>query len=75
METKVYQPYIYQDDGTNIGWNLPDGLFSWQVFSSEDEAEWWLVENGYDPDDCVIEDYDEEDIEDLQIIDRYGDRV
>ena len=34
-----YQPELYYDDGTNIGWELPEGLFSFQAFPSREECE------------------------------------
>ena len=31
-----YQPELYFDDGTNIGWSLPEELYSFQVFDIEE---------------------------------------
>ena len=63
-----YQPLIYYDDGTNIHRNTPDGLFSWQAFSTRHYAIEWLINNGYDLDVCVIDEYHDNDIENVQII-------
>ncbi len=66
----LYQPEWYHDDGTNIDYGgVPDGLYSWQVFSTEEAAKEWLIDNDYDVNDFVIKKYTEEDIEDYTIID------
>lgn len=64
-----FQPEFYTDDGTNIEYHgLPDELYSFDVFTSEEACEDWLVEHDYDPGDFVIHRYDEGDIEDPTII-------
>lgn len=69
-----YQPDRYYDDGTNVEWlGMPDGLFSFQAFRSEEECIAWLENNGYDPGDFTIHEYCDDDIEGVQIIDEYGD--
>lgn len=60
---KIYQPEVYYDDGTNIGWDLPSELFSFQVFETREDCEDWLLDNGYELGECVIHEFDEDDIE------------
>ncbi len=68
-QKKIYQPCRYTDDGTDIRYgDIPEGLYSWQAFSSPDEARQWLRDNDYNPDEYAIIAYDPEDIEDYQII-------
>lgn len=64
-----YQPEFYHDDGTNIEYGgIPEGLFSFQVFSSIEKCKDWLKEHDYDPDDFAIIKYSNDDIEDYEII-------
>lgn len=76
-EPKVYyQPEWYGDDGTNIEYGgLPDGLYSFQVFPSREVCEDWLRNNGYDPGDFVIHEYEDDDIEDYILIDEDGNTI
>ena len=67
-EFTYFQPQRYNDDGTNIGWNLPDGLFSFQAFLSEDDCIAWLENNGYNPDDFTIHEYHDNDIEEVTLL-------
>lgn len=67
-----YQPELYSDDGTNIDWNLPDGLFSFQAFRTREECEAWLANNGYENDDVTIHEYHDDDIEEVTLIDEDG---
>ena len=70
MSNKVYQPIGYADDGINIDYGtIPKELYSFQAFASRGDCKRWLDYNGYEPDEWAIIEYDEEDIEDLQIID------
>lgn len=79
MVTKInysyFQPEYYYDDGTNIGWEIPDGLFSFQAFRTEEECELWLEAHGYNPDDFTIHEYDNNEIDGVTIIDEYGDII
>ncbi len=71
-----YQPYAYTDDGTNIEYgSMPDELMSFQAFASIEDCEEWLDNNGYDHTDFAIIEYHDEEIEDVTIIDAYGDIV
>ena len=71
-----YQPIKYEDDGTNVNWwDIPDELFSFQAFESAIECKLWLKNMGYDPDDYVVFEYHDEDIEDVTIIDEYGELI
>ena len=67
-----YQPEWYFDDGTDIEYGgTPDELHSFQAFESREDCENWLIEHGYGPDDFVIHEYHDDDIEDVVIIDEY----
>ena len=71
-----YQPCDYSDNGTDIRWGeIPEGLFSFQVFLTQNEAEMWLEEHGYDVERFAILEYHDDDIEDATVIDRYGDII
>lgn len=75
MNKTYYQPELYFDDGTNIGWNLPDELYSFQVFKTYEDAYNWLIQHDYDPDDAHINEYHDDDIEEPTFIDEYGDEI
>lgn len=71
-----YQPDRYYDDGTNVEYlGIPEDLFSFQAFRSEEECIAWLENNGYEPGDFTIHEYSDDDIEDVVIIDEYGDVI
>lgn len=71
-----YQPEAYYDDGTNIDYGpLPEELFSFQAFPTREECEEWLKNNGYEPGDFCISEYEDDDIEDVTLIDRDGDVI
>ena len=71
-----YQPEWYKDDNTNIEYGgVPNGLYSFDAFRSEDECEEWLINHGYEPGDFVIHQYCNDDIEEVRIIDSDGDTV
>ena len=76
-EPKVYyQPERYGDDGTNIeSGGLPFGLYSFQAFPSREVCEDWLRNNGYDPGDFAIHEYEDDDIEGVIIIDEDGNSI
>ena len=69
---KVYQPIA-----RNLidGETLPYDLFSFQAFESREDCEEWLKHHGYEPDDWTIREFDEDDIENVMIIDEYGNIV
>ena len=67
-EFTYFQPQRYNDDGTNIGWDTPDKLFSCQAFLSEDDCIAWLENNGYNPDDFTILEYHDNDIEEVTLL-------
>ena len=69
---KVYQPIAH-----NLidGETLPYDLFSFQAFESREDCEEWLKRHGYEPDDWTIREFNEDDIEDVMIIDEYGNIV
>jgi hypothetical protein len=67
-EFTYFQPQRYNDDGTNIGWDTPDGLFSFQAFLSEDDCIAWLENNGYNPDDFTIHEYHDNDSEGVTLL-------
>ena len=69
-----YQPEAYYDDGTNIDYGgLPEELFSFEVFPTREECEAWLQNNGYEPGDFCINEYHDDDIEEVTLIDRNSD--
>jgi hypothetical protein len=71
-----YQPEWYHDDGTNIDYGgTPDELFSFQAFRTEEECREWLINHDYNPDEFVIHEYSDDDIEGVTIIDEYGDVI
>lgn len=69
-----YQPQAYYDDGTCINYgSLPEELFSFQAFPTREECKEWLKNNRYEPGDFCINEYHDDDIEDVTLIDRNGD--
>ena len=71
-----YQPQAYYDDGTNIDYGpIPEELFSFQAFPTIEECEEWLKDNGYEPGDFCIHEYQDDDIEEVTLIDRNGDVI
>ena len=71
-----YQPDRYYDDGTNIEYlDMPEGLYSFQAFRSEEECIAWLENNGYEPGDFPIHEYHGDDIEGVTILDGNGDAI
>lgn len=69
---KVYQPIARNLIDEEI---LPYDLFSFQAFESREDCEEWLERHGYEPDDWTIIEFDVDDIEDVIIIDEYGNIV
>lgn len=75
MKTKTYyQPEAYFDDGTNINYgSIPEELHSFQAFPTREMCEKWLIANGYNRYDFIINEYHDDDIEDVVLIDEDGD--
>lgn len=73
--TMVYQPYMYFDDGTNIDYNLPSELNSFDVFQSADEAGDFMIECGYADGTFVIQEFEDDEIEEFRMLDRHGDPI
>jgi len=68
-----FQPDRYSDDGINIDYGgMPEELFSFQAFRTEEECRQWLINHDYNPDDFVIHEYCNDDIEDVTLIDEDG---
>ena len=58
---KIYQPQTRNQE-------TPQGLFSWQVFRTEEQARQWLIENADPTQQYDIIEYDETDIEDYKFV-------
>ena len=54
---------------------LPEELYSFQVFKTYQECVNWLYQHDYDEDDWDIVEYSEDDIEEPTFIDEYGDEI
>lgn len=71
-KTKTYyQPLIDYGDNRTSNWQLPEGLFSFQAFASIEDCEDWLDNHGY-ADEYMLQEYHDEDIEGVTIIDGEG---
>ena len=71
-----YQPEWYHDDGTNISYGAtPEELASFEAFPTREECEAWLQNNGYNPGDFCINEYHDDDIEEVTLIDRNSDVI
>lgn len=71
-------PYRYYQPEYKVPVNdetLPDGLFSFQAFRTYDEAVIWLRNYGYNPDDFNIQEYTDNDIEEVTLLDENGDVI
>ena len=68
---KYYQP----DRIVNGELELPEGLWSFQAFRTEEECIQWLEDNGYNPDEWEIHEYCNDDIEEVTLIDSDGDII
>lgn len=58
---KIYQPQTRNQE-------TPQGLFSWQVFRTEEQARYWLAEYADPEQQYDIIEYDETDIEDYKFV-------
>jgi hypothetical protein len=75
-EFKYYQPHWYKDDGTNIEYgDIPDELYSFQAFVSPEACREWLWQHDYNDEDFTIDEYENDEIEGVTIIDEYGDEL
>lgn len=75
-EFKYYQPHWYKDDGTNIEYgDIPDELYSFQAFVSPEACREWLWQHDYNDEDFTIDEYENDEIEGVIIIDEYGDEL
>jgi len=71
-----YQPQAYYDDGTNINYGAtPEELASFEAFPTREECEAWLKNNNYNPGDFCINEYEDDDIEEVTLIDRNSDVI
>lgn len=73
-KTKTYfQPMLrskYDTDPEN--WFLPDELASFKAFASKKDAEQFVAEMGYSNYELKVEEYHDDDIEGVTILDGYG---
>ena len=73
-KTKTYfQPMIrscFDSDPEN--WYLPDVLASFKAFATKEDAEQFVAEMGYSNYELKIEEYHDDDIEGVTILDGYG---
>ena len=67
-----YQPIITRGEEDNQWYDVPEGLFDFQAFATREDADLWLVNNFYDPKQWDIHEYHDDDIEDVVVIDAYG---
>lgn len=70
-----FQPMFYFDDGTNIDWQLPIELHSFEAFASEEDLIEFMASNGYQNGDYIINEYFDDDIEGVTILDCLGEVV
>lgn len=76
IDYTYFQPDRYSDDGTNIEYGgMPEELFSFQAFRTKEECTGWLINHGYSPEDFVIHEYHNNDIEDVTLLDENGDVI
>lgn len=71
----VFQPYLYSDDGTNIDYDIPSELNSFDVFQTADEAGDFMIENEYPDGTFFIAEFDDDEIEEFRMLDRHGDPI
>jgi hypothetical protein len=69
-KTKVYyQPYLHIDQ------DIPEELMSFQAFRSKDDLHAWMRCNGYAINEYGIDEYHDEDIEGVAILDADGECI
>ena len=54
---------------------MPEELWSFQAFRTEQECRDWLFQHDYDADEWEIHEYCNDDIEGVTLIDEYGDEI
>ena len=69
---KYYQPSLYSDDGTNIGWTMPKEMTSFWVWRTKRELIACMEKWGYDRKDYVIQSYEDDNVEPHSVIDEDG---
>ena len=67
-----YQPYLRWDDED---WELPDELMSFHAFATKGDAEEFVANMSYSNYELKIEEYHDDDIEGVTILDAYGEIV
>lgn len=70
-----YQPELYTDDGTNIDWNLPQELHSFQVFLTKEDVEIFMEHLNYSSDEYTIMEYHDYEIDGITVLDCDGNVV
>ena len=73
-KTKTYfQPMLRSKYDTGPeNWFLPDELASFKAFASKEDAEQFVAEMGYSNYELKVEEYHDDDIEGVTILDGYG---
>lgn len=69
-----FQP-VYKDADGNPTGTMPEELFSFQAFRTEENCREWLWQHDYDDEQFEICEFCNDDIEGVTIIDEYGDTV
>lgn len=68
-----YQPMLHsKHDSDKDNWWLPDELASFKAFATEEDAKQFVAEMGYSNYDIRIDEYHDDDIEGVTILDGYG---
>ena len=70
-----YQPEYHHDNIACDNAGLPEGLHSFQAFPTREECEEWLKNNGYEPSDFSIFEYEGDGIEEVTLVDRNSDVI
>ena len=69
---KYYQPSLYSDDGTNIGWTMPHEMTSVWVWRTKRELIACMDKWGYERKDYVIQSHEDDNVEPHSVIDEDG---